>query len=220
MELESALKYGDSRSWSDYGDREVVMAELRKSWDGGRVGIQFGQLTERGSALDSSGDSAFAFDTPITTQFAGLFASLDLKIVELFGSWQYGATADAQLGNGLIRGLSGVRSDAWTLGIARGDVVSGGNRLSLSVSQPLRVSAGRAEINAPTGRTDSGTVLRESGSTSLTPSGREIDAELAYRISLSEKEELSTGALVQTSPGHVAGASAAFATAVRYKRRF
>jgi hypothetical protein len=217
---EDYLKYGDSRSWSDYGDREVVMAELRKSWDGGRVGIQFGQLTERGSALDSSGDSAFAFDTPITTQFAGLFASLDLKIVELFGSWQYGATADAQLGNGLIRSLSGVRSDAWTLGIARSDVVSGGDRLSLSVSQPLRVSAGRAEINAPTGRTDSGTVLRESGSASLTPSGREIDVELAYRIPLSEKEELSTGALVQTSPGHVAGASAAFATAVRYKRRF
>ena len=44
--------------------------------------------------------------------------------------------------------------------------------------------------------------------------------ELAYRIALSEKEELSTGALVQTSPGHVAGAAPAFATAVRYKRHF
>ena len=140
--------------------------------------------------------------------------------MELFGSWQYGATADAQLSNGLIRSLSGVRSDAWTLGIARNDVVSSGDRLSLSLSQPLRVSAGQAEINAPTGRTDTGTVLRESGSASLTPSGREIDVELAYRILLSEKEELSAGALVQTSPGHVAGESAAFATAVRYKRRF
>ena len=57
-----------------------------------------------------------------------------------------------------------MRSDAWALGIARNDVVSGGDRLSLSLSQPLRVSAGRAEINAPTGRTDTGTVLRESGS--------------------------------------------------------
>jgi hypothetical protein len=217
---EDYLKYGDSRSWSDYGDREVVMAELRKSWDGGRVGVQFGQLTERGSALDSSGDSAFAFDTPVTTQFAGLFAALDLKVLELFGSWQYGATADTQLSNGLIRSLSGVRSDAWTLGIAHNDVVSSGDRLSLSLSQPLRVSAGRAEINAPTGRTDTGTVLRESGSASLTPSGREIDVELAYRIALSEKEELSTGALLQTSPGHVAGAAPAFATAVRYKRHF
>jgi hypothetical protein len=214
------LKYGDSRSWSDYGDREVVMAELRKSWDGGRVGVQFGQLTERGSALDSSGDSAFAFNKPVTTQFAGLFALLDLKVLELFGSWQYGATADTQLSTGLIRSLSGVRSDAWTLGMARSDVVSGGDRLSLSLSQPLRVSAGRAEINAPTGRTDSGTVLRDSGSASLTPSGREIDVELAYRIALSEKEELSTGALVQTSPGHVEGAAPAFATAVRYKRHF
>jgi hypothetical protein len=196
------------------------MAELRKSWDGGRVGVQFGQLTERGSVLDSSGDSAFAFATPVTTQFAGLFASLDLKVLELFGSWQYGATADTRLGSGLIRSLTGVRSDAWTLGIARSNVVSGGDRLSLSLSQPLRVSAGRADIDAPVGRTDTGTVLRQSGSASLVPSGREIDVELAYRILLSEEEELSAGALVQTSPGHVAGESAAFATAVRYKRRF
>jgi hypothetical protein len=214
------LKYGDNRSWNDYGDREVVMAELRKSWAGGRVGVQFGQLTERGSALDSSGDSAFAFATPVTTQFAGLFRSLDLGGAELFGSWQYGATADTRLGSGLIRSLTGVRSDAWTLGIARSNVVSGGDRLSLSLSQPLRVSAGRADIDAPVGRTDTGTVLRQSGSASLVPSGREIDVELAYRILLSEEEELSAGALVQTSPGHVAGESAAFATAVRYKRRF
>ena len=98
--------------------------------------------------------------------------------------------------------------------------ISAQDRLSISLSQPLRVSAGRADINAPTGTTADGTVLRESGSASLTPSGREIDVELAYRILLSDKEELSTGALVQTSPGHVEGAAPAFATAVRYKRRF
>lgn len=217
---EDYLKYGDSRSWSDYGDREVVMGEVRKSWDGGRVGIQFGQLTERGSALDSSGGSAFAFDAPVTTRFGGVFAALDLKLVELFGSWQYGTTADTQLGNGLIRRLSGVRSDAWTVGFARNDVISSQDRISISLSQPLRVSAGRAAINAPTGTTADGTVLRESGTASLTPSGREIDVELAYRILLSGKDELSTGALVQTSPGHVEGAAPAFATAVRYKRRF
>ena len=44
--------------------------------------------------------------------------------------------------------------------------------------------------------------------------------ELAYRIALSEEEELSAGALVQTSPGHVAGARASLRHGGAFKRHF
>jgi hypothetical protein len=211
---------GADRAWGDHGDRQVVMAEMRKTWSAGHVGVQFGELTERGSALDSSGDSAFAFGQPVKTRFTALFAATNLGPVEAFGTWQYGVTADAQLGSGLIRSLSGVRSDSWQLGIARNNVLAERDRLSLSVAQPLRVSSGSAGIDAPVGRTDDGQVLRETSSASLTPSGRQIDIELAYRIMLDEDSELNFGGLMQTSPGHDAGAGPAFATAVRYLVRF
>jgi hypothetical protein len=196
------------------------MAELRKAWALGQVGVQFGELTERGSALDSSGESAFEFGEPVKTQFAALFASVDLGPVEAFGNWQYGMTEDTQIGTGLIRSLSGVRSDSWSLGVARNNILAVQDRLSLTIAQPLRVNAGRAGIDTPVGRTNSGEVLRDRASASLTPSGRQIDIELAYRVTLGENRQLSLGGLLQTSPGHDEDARPAFATAVRYAVRF
>ena len=99
-----------------------------------------------------------------------------------------------------------MRSDAWTLGIARNDVISGRRP---AVAEPVAAAAGqrRPGRNQRSDRQDRrpAPYCGESGSASLTPSGREIDVELAYRILLSEKDELSTGALIQTSPGHVDG---------------
>jgi len=106
---------------------------------------------------------------------------------------------------GLIADLSPLTTSAFALRAERALNDEGG-ALSVSLSQPLRVEAGRARLSVPVGRTKDGRVLRRPLAAELAPSGRQIELAAAWRRPLGADTELRLGAVWTRHPGHAAAA--------------
>ena len=122
----------------------------------------------------------------------------------LAAQWRSGFTTPRSGGSVAAGGR--LTSSAWSFDAGREGVFEAGDLLGLRVSQPLRVESGGIALNLPVDysyATLQPTYARRT--LSLTPGGREIDTELAWR------GPLWTGAAMlslyyRTDPGHYAAA--------------
>jgi hypothetical protein len=198
----------------------VLIGELvRFVADRWRLGLQLGQLEEQGRMLDASGGGALGLPDGSSTTFFGLAGRAELGArIELFGQANAGLTRPHGPAQGLLQDLSALPSSSFGLGLARRDLAATGDRLSLAVSQPLRIEGGDAEIDRPLGRTFDGRIVRRREQIGLSPAGRELDLELGYRIPLAGSGELSLNWLTRLQPGHDAAADPDHAVALRLRR--
>lgn len=169
------------------------------------VGLALTQ--ESGAAMGTSGTGAFALNKSFS-QATTFRLRHDLgRRWEAFGSAEIGTMKVA--GETLLTDISNVMTSEWAAGIAwQGDDRSFG----LALSQPLRVDHARASFNLPVGRLADGTVLRQSQSVSLTPTGQQLNLELAYRQrwvgAAGRHSALGLHMVYAHDVGHVAGARA------------
>jgi hypothetical protein len=200
--------------------RTAWQAELTAPLGTARLGVSVGGLTEYGSVLDTTGSAAFETGgSRVDTRFMGVHATVPVAGVDLFGSWSLGLTAGTQVGDGLVRAVSDLRSDTWTLGVSASGVLAEGDRLTAAVTRPLRVASGDALLDVPVARTLDGRVLRESEHVSLSPSGEQLDLQIGWRLPLSGMSELEAGALLSLEPGHVEGAAPELAGGLTWRRQ-
>ena len=164
---------------------------------GSPLGLHAGWMHERESLLGSSADGAFGA-LSADAAFVGIEADAEL------GGWRLGA--DAEVGTvhsaprgGIVSGISPLTTTAFTLHASTAFADDGTFRLS--VSQPLRVESGRAELSVPAGRTKAGAVVRSPVAADLAPSGRQIDVAVQWQQPLSIGE-VRLGAVVTHQPGH------------------
>lgn len=112
------------------------------------------------------------------------------------------------------------RSGAYGLDLEKAGLLTGGDRLGLRLSQPLRIEKGGFSMLLPTGYDyATGTADRSVRSFSLSPRGRELDAELSYSTGL-WGGWLGGNLYVRREPGHMAGAEDDLGAAVRYSLGF
>ncbi|WP_082708887.1 S8 family peptidase [Thiobacillus denitrificans] len=169
------------------------------------VGLALTQ--ESGAAMGTSGTGAFALNQSFS-QATTFRLRHDLgRRWAAFGSAEIGTMKVA--GETLLTDISNVMTSEWAAGIAwQGDDRSFG----LALSQPLRVDHARASFNLPVGRLADGTVLRQSRSVSLTPTGQQLNLELAYRQRWvgagGRHSALGLHMVYAHDVGHVAGARA------------
>ncbi|MGP1395232.1 MAG: S8 family peptidase [Inquilinaceae bacterium] len=203
-------------------DRDAYVAELRHRSESGIVlGLSLGTLGEDGSLLDSVGGGALALGDDTDTGFVGLFGLAPLDgSTDLFGGYATGVTRAAADGSSLIRDIDGVRSDSFTVGVARRDLLTAGDRLTIALSQPLRVSAGRATAVVPVSVSANGAIERRTETVSLVPSGREIDLDIGYRVPLGPADDVSVNLMIARQPGHVADAAPEGAAGIKYRLKF
>ncbi len=182
------------------------------------LSLQAGWMSEANGAVGSRPDGAFGeFHTG--TILTGLSASRRLN-----GSWTVLGSAHAGVHRtdsrrrGIVRGVSGLWSGAFTVGVVGQDVARGGDRLAFRLSQPLRVEAGRAELRWVSGRSPDGRVEIERADLSLEPSGRQLDLEVAYSRPWAGGS-VHMAAIASQDAGHVAGEREVSIVA-RYIRRF
>jgi subtilase-type serine protease len=140
--------------------------------------------------------------------------------LEVFGQGNVGLTRPHGTRPGLLRDISMLSSGSFGLGLTRRALATKGDRLTLAISQPLRVETGAAEIDRPLGRTFDGRILRQRAPVDLAPSGRELDLELGYRIVLGGRGELGLNWLTRLQPGHDAAAGPEHAIALKLRRRW
>ncbi len=85
---------------------------------------------------------------------------------------------------GFLYGASDIFSSAFSLGAARASMWRADDWFGVRLSQPLRTERGSAKLRVAVGRDKNRQVLYQDYEVDLTPSGRNLQAELAYRVPL------------------------------------
>ena len=169
---------------------------------GAPLGVRGGLVAEREALLGSRPTGAFG-SVAAGSAFVGVEGNAHL------GSWRLGAgaevgTVNASVEDGLIADVSPLTTSTFALQAVR--PLTDDSAFTLSLSQPLRVEAGRARLSVPVGRTKDGLVRRHSVTAELVPSGRQIEVAAQWRETLSTGGELRLGAAWTRHPGHAAAA--------------
>ncbi len=153
------------------------------------------------------------------TQFLDASGGLSLADGWRLGAqWRQGWTRARAAG--LIASGSSFASVAWSADLTKTGFTGRGDSLGLRVSQPLRVMSGALGFTLPVAYDY--TTLTASYDTrfvSLTPTGREIDAELAWRGPL-WGGDAAASLFYRSDPGHSASAPDDRGVAVRWRRDF
>ena len=135
--------------------------------------IQAGYLNEYESLLGSHANGAFG-------TFSGDTLFLNAGLNTTVGGWQLGTYGEigwvhpSIASSQFIDGISNLFTSAFRLEASRSFFATG-STLRFSLSQPLRVESGSAALSFPNGRTQDGVVIGKSFSSSLAPSGRQLD---------------------------------------------
>ena len=163
---------------------------------------------EQGAVMGLDGGTAFDFGSG--SAIGALNLGLEQPIapgLSLFGRLEYGAVARQGGGKGLVSDLSGLTFSGMEIGASFANALAAGDRLTLSVSQPLRIETGIVEMTRPVARLADGSIVNQTSSAELASSGREIDLGLSYEASLPNQASFSLGIKHAISAGHVAGQS-------------
>lgn len=123
-------------------------------------------------------------------------------------------------GGGLVAAGSRLTSRAWAFDLARGGVFQPGDSLAFRISQPLRVESGGLNLNLPVDYSYA-TLSPTYGirTLSLTPRGREIDAELAWSGRLF-MGQAAASLFLRKDPGHYADMPLDEGVALRWSAGF
>jgi len=140
------------------------------------------------------------------------------------GGWHLGAAARggftrARPGAVIAPG-SELLTSAWAFDVGRTGVITASDSLMLRISQPLRVEAGGLRLNLPVDYSyETLTATQGIRTLALTPQGREIAAELAWRGSLFGGSGL-VSLFHRREPGHHADLPGDTGLAVSWERAF
>jgi subtilisin family serine protease len=186
------------------GQTTMVVGELARRWPtGSHLALQFGNMKETSSVLDSAGGGALGLPNTSATRFFGLNSQLTLsEHLALLGQASLGLTDPGQTENSLINHMSALRSFGFGAALAGSNLLASDDRLMIAASQPLRVYSGSAVVHRPIGRTMEGRIISRDDSVNLEPDGREVDLELGYSIPLGSDQDISFNWLTRLEPGH------------------
>jgi len=114
------------------------------------------------------------------------------------------------------------QTDAYGFDLSKLGVLSGSDSIGLRIAQPLRVELGGFAMMLPTSYDYATMTATDSLSRmSLTPSGREVDAELSYGSSLLDgKAWVGANLFYRRQPGHIANAPDDKGAAIRFSLGF
>lgn len=182
------------------------------------VTLKFGatRMAEQGAFLGMTANGGFGTpaDTAIST--FSLSASTELsQAVTLFGGIEYGLAAGGA-GTGLLASVDQASFTGYQLGLRFADLWADEDRLTLTVSQPLRVESGAMSFLVPH-RDPEGNLTYERVDAALQTSGRQVDLGLSYEFSPFDQSVVEFGFVYSADAGHIAGnEAAAIAAAFRH----
>lgn len=189
--------------------------EVSRAFDGAALSLSLLQTRESNAYLGSYSSGALSIANRAAThsvQFAG--AVLLMPQLALAGQAAYGFTP-GRSGDSLIAGVTTLRTNAFSLALVAADRIRQGDRLSLSVSQPMRTYAGQLTMDVL-----SNEQTRERLVFSMAPTGREVRAELNYQMPLGPLSSMGMSLMLRRDPNNIADAAVDKLLALRYATRF
>ena len=225
LDISSVVSFGwvDQKDDPDILRRDAKIGEitLAHRFDNGAIGYAgFSLVDEQGGFLGSDAAGGLAV-AGADTKFYSLGGRYPLGAgLELIGNYLLGEADMRADGTSLLGEWSEIRAEAFGVGLVKNGVLGRHDRIGLLAGQPLRVSSGEATVTAPVDYLIDKTVVQDSERVSMTPSGREIDLQLAYDTPLGQAASVSGWVMMQLEPGHVADADPAYGVGLRFSAEF
>tara|TARA_R110000782_G_scaffold167129_5_gene259161 strand:- start:13446 stop:15692 length:2247 start_codon:yes stop_codon:yes gene_type:complete len=174
------------------------------------LSLSVSMLNENNSLLGARLASFFGVTSGRT-----LFADARSDIA-LPGHWSLALAARRGWTGALHGGHADIRTFAWSADIGRTGLLHRQDRFGLRLAQPLRVVSGGIDALLPvTQDYATGQSTWQLQRINLSPSGREIDAEISYARSMASGW-LSLNGYMRRQPGHIARASNDIGGAIRF----
>lgn len=172
-------------------------------------------MTEQNSLLGARLASIFT-TAPARTLFLDVGAGFALRPKwQVAGNFRRGWTHAAA--GGSLGSHARLASSAWSLDLAGSSLFQGRDRLSLRLSQPLRVTSGGLNLNLPTSYDYATSQASWTPShISLAPKGRQIDGEASYATPFG-KGWLMLNGYWRRQDGNIATAKDIVGGALRFK---
>jgi hypothetical protein len=200
--------YGFSAQHSENVNGSLSGAGAMAQFDLGNSSLHLGfnQMVESGAFLGMVGNDAFNTPTLANAQSANL--SFDSNLAEgfsVFGGAELGRATGEAVGDGFVTNFDAASFSGFHLGVAKANLLQKGDRVTLSLAQPIRADAGNVTMNLPVGRDKDGNIIYDQVSGSLSPSGREIDIAASYFMQPDAFSSLQFDVMYALDSGHVAG---------------
>lgn len=172
-----------------------------------RLGATWSSLSETNGLLGATYDGAglLAMGEHRDSRAVSVSSSLSLgQGRSLIADAAWVSTSGATAGGGLVRDVSPLTARAFGVALAQDDAFRAGDRLSLGVRKPLRVTSGQLSL-ATTTVDDQGLPHTSFEAVSLVPTGNETDVDLAYAAPLDAATTVAAQLSLRSDAGNVAG---------------
>ncbi|MGF1604779.1 MAG: S8 family serine peptidase [Rhodothalassiaceae bacterium] len=206
----------------DYQAARQTLAVVRAARKTGPIAVEagLGLVREDGSLLGSRSAGALDFAQGGRTLFGSVSAHWAAAArLDLFATGHVGQTRATAPG-GVFDTVDALISTAFAAGVQWRGLFGQTDRISLGISQPLRIEMGGAGLAVPVDRpffTD--IVVFEQRRLDFEPSGRQLDLELGYRAANLLGFSVQTNVIGQLDAGHVEGRTA-YGLLIRATTRF
>lgn len=200
----------------------MAIAELARNTGATSLGLQVSQLNEQRSYLGSYSQDAFAIHAaPMTTVVTFNAAWRVMQGLALGAYYSAGVTQSfSNTGSSLVAGASAARTNAFGVGLVKSKTIVDGDRLALSVTQPMRTTGGSLNLDMPVALNDSGALLREMRYVNLAPTARELLSEVSYYVPTGKVSGVLTSVINRRNPGHFAELPNENIATVRFSAQF
>lgn len=197
---------GDALVWSDtrrhrydHFPYTALSASVDRKVGPLALTLKAGMLSEKQTVLGARFGEMFG-NPGATTRLLSLGGQLEASGWTMTGKWQQGWS---RIGAGGVRpGADHLASTAWSFDASRDNLFAAGDNFGVRLAQPVRIARGGLTVELPVAwdyATSTATVAHSQ--VSLSPTGREVDAEIHYALPL-WAGYLSSSVFWRNDPGH------------------
>ncbi|TNE60282.1 MAG: hypothetical protein EP340_00180, partial [Alphaproteobacteria bacterium] len=202
--------------------KSAVVAQWFHSRGASDWKFEAGYVREENMILGTRSSGALDFGQEAQTAYLGLASTWQFGHGLALNFGLRGGLTQVQDGQvSMFRSTSDLVTSAGELSLSKTGIWQKADRLSFAIAQPLHVETGEVMLETPV----SWSYKRleadfASEVLNLSPSGREIDMEVAYTTRLTGDWDVQANLLHQMEPGHIAEAGPVTSMFVHMKRTF
>jgi len=207
--------------WGPSPKTTTALLEFSKKFDDAALSLSFSRTSELNAYLGTQTVGALTFGPEIVTNAAQVSSAWFIapKII-LAGQLAYGITLSGPNNNSLIADMSTLRTNAFSVALIAADRLVAGDRLSLTLAQPMRAYQGSMTLDVVANIDGNGAEIRERRIFSMTPDARELKLETSYRAPLRNHASATLAMSFRRHPNNFADVATEKLLAIRYLKQF
>ena len=159
-----------------------LLFEIRDNFNDSSMSYQLGVTKDNSNFSGVSSEGGFGSPDESLTSFVGLEFFKARKGLLFKSALHLGQSRSNFNQTGMIRDLDDTFFSSFDLGIYKENLFTNSDSLGFEVFQPLRSEYANIRLQIPKGRTMDRQILFEDILLDLTPSGRQINSQLVYRV--------------------------------------